>query len=73
VYPETLIVQAVRTNDHRGRHVSRLEDLAPGRDQLAVAGEDDGLGRRRRHIDRDLPSTVVVQRLGEKLTGDRWH
>jgi hypothetical protein len=60
--PQRLIFQAMRTDDHRGRQVGRLEGVSPRRDQLAVTGKDDGLGRGRRDIRRDLPSTVVFKR-----------
>ena len=68
--PQRLIGQPVDTDDHRGRYVGRLEELAPRRDQLAVAGEHDCLGRSRRDIRRDLPSTVVLERLGDELSRD---
>ena len=36
------------------------------RDQLAVTGEDDGLGLIGRYIHRDLPATVIVEGLGTR-------
>ena len=56
------------TDDHRGRYVSRLEEPAPLRDPLTVTGEDDCLGRIWRDVHRYLPTTVVVERLGNKLS-----
>src|SRR6266567_9181930 len=72
--PQRLIVQSVCTDDHRGWQVGRLEDASPRRDQLAVTGKDDGPGRGRRDIRRDLPSTVVFKRLGDELAryGRHW-
>jgi len=58
----------VYTDDHRGRHVGRLEVPAPLRDPLTVTGEHDCLGRIRRDVHRDLPPTVVLERLGDKLS-----
>ena len=69
--PQRLIGQAVNTDDHRGRYVGRLEDSAPLRDQLTVTGEHDCLGRICRDVHRDLPTTVVVERLGDKFAPDR--
>src|ERR1700728_4509134 len=72
--PQRLVVQAMCTDDHGGRQVGRLEDVAPRRDQRAVAGENDGLGRSRRDIRRDLPATVVFECLGDELArcGRHW-
>ena len=64
---------AVYTDDHRGRYVGRLEDSAPLRDQLTVTGEHDRLGRIRRDVHRDLPATVVLERLGDELSLDGRH
>ena len=44
-----------------------MEEVSPRRDQLAVTGEDGGLGRSRRDIRRDLPSTVVFKPFGDEL------
>ena len=66
--PQRLIGQPVYTDDHRGRYVGRLEVTAPLRDQLTVTGEHDGLGRIRRDVHRDLPTTVVLERLGDELS-----
>src|SRR5215469_3537291 len=66
--PQRLIGQAVNTDDHRGRYVGRLEDSAPLRDQLTVTGEHDCLGRICRDVHRDLPTTVVIERLGDDLS-----
>jgi len=38
---------------------------APLRDHLTVTGEYDGLGRTRWDVDGDLPTTVVIERLGD--------
>jgi hypothetical protein len=65
--PQRLIGQAVYADDHRGRYVGRLEDSAPFRDQLTVTGEHDCLGRLWRDVHRDLPATVVIERLGDNL------
>lgn len=40
----------------------------PLADQLTVAGEDDGLGRIRRHVYRDLPAAVIVERLADDVS-----
>src|SRR4051812_20261990 len=56
-------------DDHRGWDAGRLQGAAPGRDQLAVAGEDDRLGRGGRHMDRDLAAAVVVEGLGDQVAG----
>ena len=45
VEPQNLVSQPVDTDNHRGRHVGRLEGLTPLRDQLTVTGEHDCLGR----------------------------
>src|SRR5256885_11935064 len=66
--PQRLIGQAVNTDDHRGRYVGRLEDSAPLRDQLTVTGEHDCLGRIWRDVHRDLPTTVVLERLGDEFS-----
>src|SRR6516165_4798503 len=66
--PQRLIGQAVNADDHRGRYVGRLEDSAPLRDQLTVTGEHDRLGRIWRDVHRDLPTTVVIDRLGDDLS-----
>jgi hypothetical protein len=63
-----LIVRAVGTDDHRGRYVGRLEVPAPLRDLLTVTGEHDCLRRIRRHVHRDLPAAVVLERLGDELS-----
>ena len=72
---QRLIGQPVHADDHRGRHSGRLQDSSPLRYQLAVTGEHDCLGRIRREVHRDLPATVVLQRLGDELSRDgqcRW-
>src|ERR1700722_12374104 len=58
------------TDDHCGRCVGLLEQPAPLRDSLTVAGEDDCFGRVRWKVYRDLPSTVVLERLSDKLSRD---
>ncbi len=68
--PQRLIGQPMYTDDHRGRYVGLLEQPAPLRDSLTVAGEDDCFGRVRRNVHRDLPSTVVLERLSDKLSRD---
>jgi hypothetical protein len=40
------------------------------RDPLTVTGEHDCLGRIRRDVHRDLPATVVLEPLGDKLSRD---
>ena len=69
--PPRLIGQPVNTDDHRGRHAGCFQDLTPLRDELTVTGEHDCLGRVRRHVHRDLPSTVILERLGNELPRDR--
>ena len=73
VEPRRLVVEAVHTHDHRGRHVERCEVAAPLRDQLAVAGEHDRLGPTRRDVHRDLTATVVLERLGDARSPARRH
>src|SRR5215469_3350014 len=68
--PQRLIGQPMYTDDHCGRHVGLLEQLAPFRDSLTVTGEDDCFGRVRWNVHRDLPSTVVLEHLGDKLSRD---
>src|ERR1700735_475161 len=68
--PLHLIGQPMYTDDHCGRYAGVFEQPAPLRNSLTIAGEDDCFGRVRRNIDRDLPSTVVVERLGDKLSRD---
>ena len=68
--PQRLIGQSMYAHDHCGRYVGLLEQPAPLRDSLTVAGEDDCLGRVRWNVYRDLPSTVVSERLSDKLS--RW-
>ena len=43
--PLRLIGPAVYADDHRGRYAGRRKVGAPVRDQLAVTGKHDGLGR----------------------------
>ena len=66
--PQRLIGQSMYTDDHCGRYAGLLEQPAPLRDSLTVAGEDDCFGRLRWNVYRDLPSTVVLQRLSDKLS-----
>jgi pimeloyl-ACP methyl ester carboxylesterase len=68
--PQYLIVQPVGTDDHGSWHVGGLKNTAPLRDQLAVTGEHDCLGRNRRDVHRHLPTTIVVERLGDELPRD---
>jgi len=70
--PQRLIGQAVDTDDHRGRYAGRLEDSAPLRDHLTVTGEHDRLRRICRDVHHDLPTTVVIERLGDNRAADRW-
>ena len=56
----------VDADDRRRRDVRRLDDRAPLRDQLTVAGEHDRLGHALREVRGDLPTTVVVERLGDE-------
>src|ERR1700716_1228649 len=69
--PQRLIDQPVCTDDYRGRDVGRLEEPAPRRDQLTVTGEHDCLGRTRGDVHRDVPTTVVLERLGDELSCNR--
>jgi hypothetical protein len=70
---EGLIGHPVNTDNQRGGHVRRLQDLAPLREHLPVTGEHDCLGRIRRDVHRDLPTAVVLERLGDELADDRRH
>ncbi len=69
--PQRLIGQSMDTDDHCGRYVGLLQQPAPLRDSLTVAGEDDRFRRRRWNVYRDLPSTVVLERLRDKLSPNR--
>jgi hypothetical protein len=71
VEPRHLIGQPVNTDDHRGRYIGCFKDLTPLRDELTVTGEHDCLGRVWRDVHRDLPPTVVLERLGNELPRDR--
>ena len=66
--PQRLIGRPVYTDDHRGRDVGCLQEPAPLRDQLTVTGEHDCLGWIRRDVHCDLPTTVVLERLGDELS-----
>jgi hypothetical protein len=66
--PRRFIGQPVYTDDHRGRYIGRLEEATPPRNPMTVTGEHHYLGRIRRDVHRDLPTTVVVERLGDKLS-----
>src|SRR6202050_5249432 len=68
--PQRLIGQPMYTDDHCGWYVGLLEQPAPLRDSLTVTGEDDCFGRVRWNVNRDLPSTVVLEPLGDKLSRD---
>src|SRR6516225_8881529 len=68
--PQHIIGQPMYTDDHRGRYAGLLEQLAPLRDALTVTGEDDCFGRVRWSVHRDLPSTVILEHLGDKLSRD---
>src|SRR5258708_13340828 len=68
--PQNLIGQPMYTDDHCGRYVGLLEQPAPLRDSLTVSGEDDCFGQVRWNVHRDLPSTVVLEHLGDKLSRD---
>ena len=68
--PQRLIGQPVCTDDHRGQYVGCLEDPSPLRYHLAVTGEHDRLGRIRREVHRDPPTTVVLEALGDELSCD---
>jgi hypothetical protein len=67
---QRLIGQPVCTDDHRGRYGGRLEVSSPLRYELAVTGEHDCLGRIRRDVHRDLPTTVVLEPLGDEFSRD---
>ena len=70
--PQRLIGRPMDTDDHCRGYVSCLNGFAPLRDQLTVPSEYDRLGRSRRDIHRDLPTTVVLnESLGDELTRDR--
>src|ERR1700691_143634 len=68
--PPRLVGQPMYTDDHCGRYVGLLERPAPLRNSLTVAGEDDSFGWVRWNVYRDLPSTVVLERLSDKLSRD---
>src|ERR1700691_5975124 len=68
--PLRLFGQTMYTHDHCRPCVCIFEQPAPLRDSLTVAGEDDCFGRVRWNVYRDLPSTVVLERLSDKLARD---
>src|SRR5262245_60525026 len=69
VEPSVITGTAVDTDDHRGRRVRRLEGFAQPPDMPStVCGEDDGAGRSRRDVHRDLAAAVVRERLGDELS-----
>jgi hypothetical protein len=68
--PQRPIVQAMGTDNHRGRCLGALRGSAPLRDQPAVTGEHDRLGRLRRELRRDLSATAEVECLGDELSCD---
>src|SRR5580658_5944813 len=68
--PQRLFGQPMYTDDHCGPCVCIFEQPAPLRYSLTVTGEHDCLGRVRWNVNRDLPSTVVLERLGDKLSRD---
>src|ERR1700728_99392 len=68
--PQRLIGQSMHTDDHGGRYVGLLEQPAPLRDSQTVPGEDDCFGWVRWNVYRDLPSTIVLERLSDKLSGN---
>src|SRR5262245_6238248 len=68
--PQSLVSDAVHTDDHGRRHVECVKKPAPLRDHLTVTGEYDRVGLIWRDVHRDLPTTVVVERFGDKLTCD---
>src|SRR5689334_14058484 len=68
--PQRLIGQPMCTNDQCGRYAGLLEQPAPLRDALTVTAEDDCFGRVRWNVHRDLPSTVVLEHLCDKLSRD---
>jgi hypothetical protein len=67
---QRLIVQPMYTDDHCGRYGGLRKQLTPLRDFLTVAGEDDCFGPIRWNVYRDLPSTVVLEGLSDKLSRD---
>src|SRR5258708_36965857 len=68
--PQHLIGQPMYTDDHCGRYIGLLEQPVPLRDSLTVSDEDDCFGRVQWNVHRDLPSTVVLEHLGDKLSRD---
>src|SRR5579859_2854504 len=66
--PQQLVAQPMDPNDHCGRYVGLLEQSAPFRNPLTVTGENDRFGRLRWNVHRDLPSTVVLEHPGDKLS-----
>src|SRR5580693_4861471 len=68
--PQRLIGQPMYADDHCGRCAGLLEQPAPLRDSLTVAGVDDCFGRVRWNVYRDLPSTVALERLSDKRSRD---
>src|SRR5580693_6472570 len=58
------------TDDHCRRYVGLLQQPAPLRDPLTITGEDDCFGWVWWNVHRDLPSTVVLERLGGNLSRD---
>src|SRR6185436_352066 len=71
--PLRLIGQPMDTDQHRRRYVKRLDGSAPLRDQLTVPCEHDCLDWSWRDVNRDLPTTVVSESLGDEVSRDRRH
>src|SRR4051812_6759739 len=64
---QLLIVGAVCTDNHRRRQACRFEIASPRRNQVAVTGKDDSLGRSWRDVRRDLPSAIVFKGLSDEM------
>ena len=71
--PQCLIGRAMCADDHRGRYVGGLEATGPLRNHLAITGEYHCLGRVRRDVNGDLPTTVVLKYLGDELSRHGHH
>ena len=67
---QRLIGQPMYPDNHCGEYAGLLEQSAPLRDSLTVAGENDCLGRVWWNAYRDLSPPVVLERIIDKLSRD---
>jgi hypothetical protein len=71
VEPQRLVGRAVRANDQGRRQIRSLKTPSPVRDHVAVTGEYNRRWRIGWDVHRDLPTIIIVERLGNNLACDR--